>query len=112
MFRRSTHTAWISGVIALFLVLMLPACWYGALSRAYVAGTSAPSSSNNNEEREEHEERKEEELTAFASPPPPPETAARSFETTRVALVLLNPTVKTSVAPKLHVSQFSVRRLI
>ncbi len=112
MLRRSSRTAWISGVIALFLVLVLPACWYGALSRANIAGRTAPSSSNNNEEREEHEERKEDELTAFGSPPSPPPLAARTFEATRVALVSNSPTVKTSVAPKLHVSQFSVRRLI
>lgn len=109
--RRNSHTAWISAAIALFLVLVLPACWYGALTRSFVAG-SAPLTSNNNEEREEHEERKVDELTESSDPPPPPQRTARLIRLTRVARVMHSPTVKTSVAAKVHVSQFSVRRLI
>jgi hypothetical protein len=109
---RLVTRASISALLAFFLVLVLPSCWYGALTRAAVLGSDGPSSSNNNEEREEHQETSEEEVVAVGTRPPPPERVER-VETVVLAPVLLPvPTKLVSVALPPHPAQFSVRRLI
>lgn len=98
--------------MALFLVLVLPACWYGALSRAWIERSQGPSSANSNEEREEHQERDEHRVVGLGTPPPPrprprPRSSVRLASVSRAA-----PAIVASVAPRLHPSVFSVRRLI
>ena len=41
--------------MALFMVFVLPVCWFGMMAQARQLGLPAQGSSNNNEEREEHE---------------------------------------------------------
>ena len=55
MSQRSNHRGLIATLVAVFMVFVLPACWFGALERANRLGTLAPSTSNSNEEREEHQ---------------------------------------------------------
>ena len=98
--------------MALFLVLVLPACWYATLSRATLLGTEAPSSSNSNEEREEHQESGEDEVVAVGTRPPPPERVERAPSVVVVPVIVPVVTKLVSVAPAPHPSQFSVRRLI
>lgn len=109
--RLSTRAS-ISALLALFLVLVLPSCWYGALTRAAVLGAEGPSTSNNNEEREEHQETSEDEAAAIGTRPPPPERVERVETVFSVPVIVLAPPKLVSVAPPPHPAQFSVRRLI
>jgi hypothetical protein len=106
----SARTAWLSALLALFLVLVLPACWYGALARAQALDRAAPSSSNNNEEREEHEDH-DIELREALGQRPPRSSAPRRDVSRRAAPPVLEPTRLASVGPAVHPSRFSERRL-
>jgi hypothetical protein len=110
MLSTSARTAWLSALLAMFLVLVLPACWFGALARAQALDRAAPSSSNNNEEREEHEGRESEPREAFGQRPPRSSAPARDASR-RAATPVLEPTRLASVAPAVHPSRFSERRL-
>ena len=106
-----TRSAWIGALLALFMVFVLPACWFGALARAQELGMAAPSSSNNNEEREEHEEREIATRDAQGNRPPPPPPVATRAERARGPIVA--PTfVVAPVAHPLELSVLSVRRLL
>jgi hypothetical protein len=107
----STRSPWLSALLALFMVLVLPACWYGALARAQSLGIAAPSSSNNNEERDEHEEREIEVADAAGQRPPVPRPEPEPAERRHVVAPALAPTRLASVAPPVHPSRFSERRL-
>ncbi len=112
---RSKHlNTWMAALIALFMVLVLPSCWYGAMSRAAILGDVAPSSANSNEEREEHESDEQGEVQALGTRPPPPERSPARTASNRIA-ILATPTTKpsseVSFAPVPHPAQFSVRRL-
>lgn len=116
MTRRAITTTWISAFMALFLVTVLPYCFFEARARAQVAGsTNGPSNgnSNNNEEREEREDRDEGHVVQVGSRPPPvtPEPPRIQVSTVAVAAPRTS-AISRSVAPQLHPSQFSVRRLI
>ena len=105
------HRSVVSLLVAAFMVLVLPACWYGAVARAAAAGTQGPSSSNNNEEHEEREKPGTHKLDVVGRRPPPPQRHAHRVVRAR-ANVTERGTTAGSVAPVLHPSRFSVRRLI
>src|SRR5690242_6545413 len=94
---------WLGAAISLFLVFVLPSCWYGQLARTAAATGSANSnsSSNNNEERHEHEDPGEEGKEANVSRAPAPPAPARRAVTTRVAAMGAS-TLGDSVAPAPH----------
>jgi len=54
--RRVIGRAWLSAAIALFLVAVLPACWFGAKTAIALAAASpgATNNGNSDEEREDH----------------------------------------------------------
>jgi len=101
---------WIATCVSLFLVFALPVCWATAMTQAWVERGQGPSSNNNtNEEREEREIVEDGELA---------ELGTRPLEPTLVELPQSLPQppyqvlpVRVSIAPKLHPSQFSVKRL-
>src|SRR5688572_29472281 len=105
---RWSTQSWLGLLLTLFMVLVLPSCWYGTLQRAIVA--SDIPANGNEEERDEHEqEQHKEEVDRRTSPPPqtapapiahPPITSAAAPSRAVVA----------SVAPPVHPSRFSVRR--
>ena len=96
--------------MALFLVFVLPACWSGAMQRAWAERGQPPSTSNTNEEREERDHCEEHEAVRISSPPQarPP---LRLEVAARIAAVHYTLAIAQSVAPKLHPSVFSERRL-
>ena len=101
-------------LLTTFMVMVLPMCWYGALAHAAVLGIEGPPTSNNNEEREEHDERDDGEKEGFGTrPPDPPAPIARSHHGTSIVqpAATAPPAITASVAPAVHPSQFSVRRL-
>lgn len=106
------RNAWMAAFIAAFMVLVLPACWFGALERAAAQGRAAPSSSNNNEEREEHQEQEiEVRDIAGRRPPSPPRTFANRASS-RPTVAAPRSIVAVSVAAPVVPSKFSERRLI
>lgn len=112
MYSKHLNT-WLAALVAGFLVLVLPACWYGALARANAQNVAGPSNANSNEEREEHQEREEHEVTAVGNRPPPParRAATRSDEVRIVAATRTPSMLVASIAPVPHPAQFSIRRL-
>ncbi len=104
---------WLAAFVAGFLVLVLPACWYGALARANALNVPGPSNANSNEEREEHEERQEHEVTTVGNRPPPATSrpAARTAVVRIVAATSTPSMLVASIAPVPHPAQFSIRRL-
>jgi hypothetical protein len=104
----------MSAFLALFMVLVLPACWYGALERARAIGLVGPSAANNNEEeRHEDEEREVNVVDAFGHPPPqPPRMTPATFVVTTIATHTTTPTLVASVALAPEPSRYSVKRLI
>lgn len=106
MFPR-TKNPLISGLLALFMVFVIPVCWYGALARA----DATQNSNNNNEEREEHEERDEGSARpAFSRPLPPKPPVVNITRSTR--LTVTPPRLVSSQAHLPEPSRFSERRLI
>lgn len=106
------QNTWIAAILAVFMVLVLPACWFGALERSRTCGTVAPSNANNNEERDEHEEHDLDlHDVAGRRPPAPPPDAPRIVRTT---LQRIHSTVRiiASVAHPPVPSKLSERRLI
>jgi hypothetical protein len=102
----------IGALLALFLVLVLPACWYGALGRMQggLAATGS-SSSNNNEEREEHQER--EVMARDAKGSRPPDSTPVRVRTQIVRVATREPLLRVgSVAPPPNPAILSVRRLL
>lgn len=114
MSRRSTRrTAWISALLALYMVMLLPACWTGALERARWLFERNAVSSNNNEEREEHEhEEGEVRAAASRSADPPSSVARRIAAAHRIAAPHHAVRIAASVALPPLPSRFSERRLI
>lgn len=114
--RGRTYLSGMSVFMTLFLVLVLPACWYGALTQAWLTNAQGPSSSNSYEERDEHEERDEQQKVVHRSAPPtPPQSSPQPSPSLALVGVIVSrtaPAITASVAPQLHPSQFSVRRLI
>jgi hypothetical protein len=109
---RFAHTTWLSAFLALFMVLVLPACWYGAVERARALGQVGPSSANNNEEeRHEDEEREVGVVDAFGHPPPQPPTEPAAFVVTTI-VTHTPPALVASVALAPEPSLYSVKRLI
>ncbi len=101
---------WIGAIVAVYFVLLFPACWSGAQIRAQQQGLVGPSSSNNNEEREEHEQHEVVVRDAQGQRPPrPSHRALRVVERTRIAYV---PQLVDSVATLPVPSVLSVRRLL
>lgn len=113
---RSTYhrNVWVSFLLATFMVLVLPACWAGALIRARALAQGPTISSNTNEEeREEHDERDSGQRDhSRRRPPPPPQPAARDIQITRVQTIATTPTIVASVAPSPEPRVLSVKRLI
>jgi hypothetical protein len=111
MYKKHLNT-WIAALVAGFLVLVLPACWYGALARAQALNVQGPSSSNNNEEREEHERGEETQRQALGTRPPPPARSSARIEAARFVVAQPAPAILVaSIAPVPHPAQFSIRRL-
>ena len=112
MLRKHLPT-WLSACLAVFLVLVLPSCWYGALERAAVLTLQGPTNANSTEEREEHQEQDDDERDALGTRPPPPDRAPERPAPTRIAIVTTSAPLlaSASVAPVPHPAQFSVRRL-
>jgi hypothetical protein len=96
----------ISALLALFMVFVIPVCWYGALARA----DATQNSNNNNEEREEHEERDESSARPTVSRPVPPKPAI--VEVAQKAPPFVAPRIIASQAHAPIPSRFSERRLI
>jgi hypothetical protein len=102
--------AWIGAFVALYLVLLFPACWIGAQMRAQQQRVAGPSSSNNNEEREEHEQHEAVSHDAQGQPPPQPSGSNEPAATrVRIAYALR---LTDSLLPSRAPSVFSVRRLL
>lgn len=111
MYSKHLNT-WLAALIAGFLVLVLPSCWYGALARAQALNLQGPSSSNNNEEREEHERGEEEQRQALGTRPPPPARSSARTSVLRCVAATHTPAIRVaSVAAVPHPAQFSIRRL-
>lgn len=102
-------STWIAAVLSLFLVFVLPICWSGAMTRAFADRAQGPSNSNSNEEREEREQG--EEITAARPAAQPPTEATLLVVETPRPLAHHDEEILASVAPKLHPSRFSERRL-
>jgi hypothetical protein len=94
-------------VVALILAFILPGCWSGAP----VENGVALSSSTTEEGGEKHEGPSEVQVVRVRARPPesPPATVAAAPKQELVARHA--PARPASVAPKLHPSRFSVRRL-
>jgi len=112
MYSKHLNT-WLAALVAGFLVLVRPACWYGALTRAQALNLQAPSNANSNEEREEHQEHEEHEVAAVGNrPPPPPSGAPARTSVSRTLAAARTPSILVaSIAPVPHPAQFSIRRL-
>ena len=108
--RTGKSTTWVAALVALFLVFVLPACWSGAMQRAWAERGQAPSSSNTNEEREERDHCEEREAARIAAPPEAAPPRIDEIDPPR-AVVHHTHTTVASVAPKQHPSRFSERRL-
>lgn len=101
--------SWIGLLLTLFMVLVLPSCWYGTLQRA-IAPQDIPANANE-EEREEHEqEHSQIEIARRTAPPPLPE-APQTAKALAAPAVASKPVRLASVAPPVHPSLYSVRRL-
>lgn len=99
--------------LSVFLVLVLPACWYGAMTQAARLGVAAPTAANSNEEREDHDGHEEVHQLAGSSRTPPPDDVPPAAARAIVTLAYLHaPTRVPAGAPAPHPSRFSVRRLI
>ncbi len=112
MHSKNSNT-WLAAIVAVFLVVVLPWCWYGAQAQAQALNLPGPSNANSNEEREEHEGHGEQEVeTRGNRPPPPPRGASARATGTRIVAAHREPSiVVASVAPVPHPAQFSIRRL-
>jgi hypothetical protein len=100
---------WVSALLALFLVFVLPACSSGAKQRAF-AERGLPLSTSSNEEREERDHCEEHKAACEASLPESDLPHYAEIETAHV-VVHRAPTLVASVAAKLHPSRFSERSL-
>jgi hypothetical protein len=105
---RGNTQSWIGLLLTLFLVLVLPSCWYGTLSRAVVA-SDIPANSGE-EERDEHEQEHATEVARRSSPPParPATAAVKALSAVGTPAPMLVRVA--SVAPPVHPSLYSVRR--
>lgn len=101
---------WIAALLSLFLVFVLPACWSGAMTRAWTERGQGPQSNNTNEEREERELAEESDEARMAARPDPT-PATHVAELPRVAPVFYGRTLVASVAAKPHPLRFSERSL-
>lgn len=107
---RVNPRAWIGALVALYLVVLFPACWSGAQIRAKQVGLAGPSSSNNNEEREEHEQQEVFVQDAQGQRPPPVPT---SIDTPAARVQIAHVVRLTdSLVAAPEPSDFSVRRLL
>ena len=98
--------------LSVFLVLVLPACWYGAMTRAAILGVQAPSAANSNEEREDHKGHEEVHAVAGSTRTPPPDAVPPASTRVVVFTHVHAPTRVLAGALAPHPSRFSVRRLI
>jgi len=105
--RFNTHS-WLGLLLTLFMVLVLPSCWYGTVQRALVA--SDIPANGNEEEREEHDQEQHKEEVARRTTPPPDTASAPSAQTRPATPPAPVRVVVASVAPPVHPSRFSVRR--
>lgn len=106
---RVNTQSWIGLLLTLFMVLVLPSCWYGTLSRAVVA-SDIPANSGE-EERDEHEQEHAAQEVARRSSPPPARAAAAAAKALAAVGTHARPRVRVaSVAPPVHPSLYSVRR--
>jgi hypothetical protein len=110
--RTRLFRTWLSAFMVLFMVAVLPACWYGALERALASGQGF-STANSNEEREEKEEHDVEERESLGRrPPPPPREIPRTADIVRVLAAPRVQPLAASIAQPPEPSRFSERRLI
>lgn len=108
---RVNPRAWIGALVALYLVVLFPACWSGAQIRAKQLGLAGPSSSNNNEEREEHEQHEAFVHDALGQRPPPPPTVAIESSAIHAEIAYV-PRLADSLVPPPLTSDLTVRRLL
>jgi hypothetical protein len=102
--------AWLSALVAAYLVFLFPVCWSGAQIRAQQQQLAGPNSSNNNEEREEHEQH-ETVIHDAQGQRPPLEPPVIEIEVPRI-VVADSHRLRTSVAASPTPSVLSVRRLL
>ncbi len=97
----------LAGLVALFMVLLLPSCLYGTLSRA--TATAELPTNGNEEERDKHEERAEVEAV-HEHAAPTRMRVARTADAWAVFPVRKRHARVVSVAPRPDLARFSVRR--
>jgi hypothetical protein len=112
--RRVTSVAWISGLLALFLVAVLPACLFGAKLQAVATSTPVTPATPGDEERDDGALRKD----SVVAPPSLCQTARARRATARIGV---DATERSRAAARSVVrtaprwiprAVFSVRRLI
>ncbi|MDX2087666.1 MAG: hypothetical protein SFX73_07440 [Kofleriaceae bacterium] len=106
---RLNSFSWLGPLLTLFMVLVLPSCWYGTLQRA-VAPQDIPANANEEEREEVENEQTQEEIARRTSPPPLPEAPLHSSKTPTTPAARKTERLA-SVAPPVHPSLYSVRRL-
>jgi hypothetical protein len=102
---------WLSALLVLFMVFIIPGCWYGALERASATQSAPNSNNNNNEEREEHDGENEAAPRAAHGRSPRPRPVAL-VSISRPTPILAQRAILASQAHAPEPSRFSERRLI
>lgn len=112
--RRVNGRAWLSAVIALFLVAVLPACWFGAKATAAAAQVPANATNNSDEEREDHRHITVATRERAAQPVRPPQRATPRLQTALAqrSCAPWSPAHEPGIPHWLACSRLSERRLI
>jgi hypothetical protein len=100
----------VGALLALFMVFVLPACWFGMMSQARAQGLPPPSSANNNEEHETHTPAKL--PTAHGVRRLAPDDPPRVVRLVIGRVELPAPRLRTSLTDRLNPAVLSVRRLL
>lgn len=101
--------------MSVFLVLVLPLCWYGALTQAAILGAQAPSAADSNEEPEDHDGHEEGDALASTTRAPRAPHVGPASPTHRrdAGIRVVHAAARLCVGlPAPHPSLLSVRRLI
>lgn len=111
--QRTRNTTYLSALLAFFMVVVLPACWAGALiAQRSIPGSSVNANLNEEERHEDGEEETEVRDLAGRRPPPPAPSERPLVHVTRLHVVATTSTIVASVADLPEPSVLSVRRLI
>lgn len=112
--RRVNGRAWLSAVVALFLVAVLPACWFGAKASAAAALVPATPSTNSDEEHEDHRHITVATRERAAQPVRPPQRSLPRLQTVLAqrSCAPWSPAHQPALPHWLACSRLSERRLI